>query len=276
MTGIYPAPTRLELHRQKFPALANKTYFNFGGQGTLPQASLEAIQQAYEYVQRHGPFSAGVNAWVMEEAHQTRLAIASELVASVETIALTEDVTVGCNIAMWGIDWQAGDHMLLTDCEHPGIFATAQEIARRFKVEVSTCPIMDTLNQGDPTAVIAQHLRPRTRLVVLSHVLWNTGQVLPVAEIVEVCRNYSTGTKSLRVLVDAAQSVGSLPLNLTELGQTSMLSRVTSGYVDQKAPVVSTCDQTPWKASIQRSLVGVALLPVKLVNQWAGSLMDAV
>jgi L-cysteine/cystine lyase len=218
MTGIYPAPTRLELHRQKFPALANKTYFNFGGQGTLPQASLEAIQQAYEYVQRHGPFSAGVNAWVMEEAHQTRLAIASELVAPVETIALTEDVTVGCNIAMWGIDWQAGDHLLLTDCEHPGIFATAQEIGRRFKVEVSTCPIMDTLNQGDPTAVIAQHLRPRTRLLVLSHVLWNTGQVLPVAEIVEVCRNYSTGTKSLRVLVDAAQSVGSLPLNLTELG----------------------------------------------------------
>ncbi len=218
MTGIYPAPTRLELHRQKFPALANKTYFNFGGQGTLPQASLEAIQQAYEYVQRHGPFSAGVNAWVMEEAHQTRLAIASELVAPVETIALTEDVTVGCNIAMWGIDWQAGDHLLLTDCEHPGIFATAQEIGRRFKVEVSSCPIMDTLNQGDPTAVIAQHLRPRTRLLVLSHVLWNTGQVLPVAEIVEVCRNYSTGTKSLRVLVDAAQSVGSLPLNLTELG----------------------------------------------------------
>jgi len=218
MTGIYPAPTRLELHRQKFPALANKTYFNFGGQGTLPQASLEAIQQAYEYVQRHGPFSAGVNAWVMEEAHQTRLAIASELVAPVETIALTEDVTVGCNIAMWGIDWQAGDHLLLTDCEHPGIFATAQEIGRRFKVEVSSCPIMETLNQGDPTAVIAQHLRPRTRLVVLSHVLWNTGQVLPVAEIVEVCRNYSTGTKSLRVLVDAAQSVGSLPLNLTELG----------------------------------------------------------
>ena len=218
MTGIYPAPTRLELHRQKFPALANKTYFNFGGQGTLPQASLEAIQQAYEYVQRHGPFSVGVNAWVMEEAHQTRLAIASELVAPTETIALTEDVTVGCNIAMWGIDWQAGDHLLLTDCEHPGIFATAQEIGRRFKVEVSSCPIMDTLNQGDPTAVIAQHLRPRTRLLVLSHVLWNTGQVLPVAEIVEVCRNYSTGTKSLRVLVDAAQSVGSLPLNLTELG----------------------------------------------------------
>jgi L-cysteine/cystine lyase len=218
MTGISWASTRLERHRQQFPALANKAYFNFGGQGTLPQASLVAIQQAYEYVQKHGPFSGGVNAWIMEEAKQTKEAIASELGASVEAIALTEDVTVGCNIAMWGIDWQAGDRMLLTDCEHPGIVATAQEIARRFGVEVSTCPIMETLNQGDATAVIVQNLTPRTRLVVLSHLLWNTGQLLPLAEIVAACHNYATGSQLIRVLVDAAQSVGSLPLNLTELG----------------------------------------------------------
>jgi len=218
MTGIYPAATQLERHRQQFPALANKAYFNFGGQGTLPQASLEAIQQAYAYVQHNGPFSVGVNAWIMEEGNKTRQAIASEFGAPVETITLTEDVTVGCNIPMWGIDWQAGDHMLLTDCEHPGVVATAQEIARRFKVEVSTCPIMATLNEGNPTEVIAQHLQPRTRLVILSHLLWNTGQVLPVTEIVEVCRNYSASTQLIRVLVDAAQSAGSLPLNLTELG----------------------------------------------------------
>lgn len=218
MTGIYTAPTLLERHRQQFPALANKAYFNFGGQGTLPQASLAAIQQAYEYVQQHGPFSIGVNAWITEEAHQTRLAIASEIGATAETITLTEDVTVGCNIAMWGIDWQAGDHLLLTDCEHPGIIAASAEIARRFKVEVSTCPIRETLNQGNPTAVIVQHLQPRTRLVVLSHLLWNTGQVLPLAEIVAACRNYTASTQPVRVLVDAAQSVGCLPLNLTELG----------------------------------------------------------
>jgi L-cysteine/cystine lyase len=218
MTGIYPTPTQLERHRQQFPALATKAYFNFGGQGPLPQASLEVIQQSYEYIQRYGPFSGGVNDWVTEELNKTRQAIASELVAPAETITLTEDVTVGCNIPLWGIDWQAGDHILFTDCEHPGVLATAQEIQRRFNVEISTCPIMATLNQGNPTDVIVQHLRPRTRLVVLSHLLWNTGQILPVTEIVEACRNYSRDRKLIRVLVDAAQSVGSLPLNLTELG----------------------------------------------------------
>ena len=218
MTGISPTQTRLERHRQQFPALANKAYFNYGGQGTLPQASLEAIQQVYEYIQQHGPFSSRVNGWLVEEATLTRLAIASELGVPVETITLTENVTTGCNIALWGIDWQVGDHLLLTDCEHPGIVATASEIARRFQVEVSICPILSTLNQGNPTSIIVEHLKPRTRLVVLSHLLWNTGQVLPVSEIVEACRNYSSNSQQIRVLVDAAQSAGSLALNLGELG----------------------------------------------------------
>ncbi len=212
MTSI--SITSIAQHREQFPALANKAYFNYGGQGPMPQAAIDAINQAQEYIQTYGPFSTKVNAWIVEEVQQTRQAIAAELNASPETITITEDVTVGCNIALWGIDWQAGDRILLTDCEHPGVIATTQEISRRFGVEVSFCPIMATLNGGDPVEVIAQHLTPDTRLVVLSHILWNTGQVLPVDKIAQVCREYNS---RIQILVDAAQSVGLLPLNLTEL-----------------------------------------------------------
>ena len=208
---------QIKQHRQQFPALANKTYFNYGGQGPMPQAAMEAAINAQEYMQLRGPFSTEVNTWIDQEVQETRIAIASELNAPSETITLTEDVTVGCNIAMWGINWQSGDHLLLSDCEHPGIVATAQEIKRRFDVEISICPLMATLNDGDPVDAIAQHLRPNTRLVVVSHILWNTGQVLPLAEIVNVCRQHN-GSKPVRILVDAAQSVGLLPLNLTQLG----------------------------------------------------------
>lgn len=200
-------------HRQKFPALANKAYFNYGGQGPLPEPALEAIYEAYKRVQLGGPFSGEVGAWVVQEAMLTRRAIASELTVPPETIALTEDVTVGCNIGLWGIDWKAGDHLLISDCEHPGIVASVMELQRRFNIEVSVCPLAATLNEGDPVAMIADSLRPNTRLLVISHILWNTGQVLPLAEIVKVCHQ----TKA-KVLVDAAQSVGVLPLNLMESG----------------------------------------------------------
>ena len=183
----------------------------------MPQSAIDAINQSQEYIQINGPFSTQVNSWITQEIEQTRVAIASQLNAPAETITITEDVTVGCNIAMWGIDWQAGDAILLSDCEHPGVVATAQEIKRRFGVEVSTCPLMATLNEGDPVEVIAQHLKSNTRLVVLSHILWNTGQVLPIAEIVQLCRQHQ-GSRPVQILVDAAQSVGLLPLNLTQLG----------------------------------------------------------
>jgi len=205
---------RLNQHRQRFPALANKAYFNYGGQGTMPQGAIDAIHQAHEYIQKTGPFSGASNGWIVEEAKQIKMAIATELSVLPETLTLTEDVSVGCNIPLWGIDWQAGDHLLLTDCEHPGIIAAAHEIQRRFGIEITTCPLMATLNEGNPTDVIAQFLQPTTRLVVLSHILWNTGQVLPLAEIVQLCH---AQPKIVRVLVDAAQSVGVLPLNLTEL-----------------------------------------------------------
>ncbi|NEP85549.1 MAG: aminotransferase class V-fold PLP-dependent enzyme [Okeania sp. SIO2C2] len=207
-------PSQLSNYQQNFPALANKIYFNYGGQGPMPEASLQAIYQSYQEIQNIGPFSGKAGIWVEKQVASVRGAIAAELGVSLDTITLTEDVTVGCNIPLWGIDWQAGDHILLSDCEHPGVIATIEEIQRRFNIEVSTCPIMATLNEGDPIEVIANNLRPNTKLLVISHILWNTGQVLPLTEIVKMCHSFSHSP--VKVLVDAAQSVGVLPLNLAE------------------------------------------------------------
>jgi L-cysteine/cystine lyase len=215
MTGITPANS-LETFRQKFLALEHKSYFNYGGQGPMPRSAITAIQQSYEQIQQLGPFSGKVNTWIVEETERTRGAIAAELNASPETIALTENVSIGCNIALWGIDWQAGDHLLISDCEHHSVIAAVKEIQRRFRIEVSVCPLRATLNEGNPAAILASHLQPNTRLVALSHILWNTGQLLPLQEMVAVCHRYAS-QRPVRVLVDAAQSVGVLPLNLTEL-----------------------------------------------------------
>ena len=157
-----------------------------------------------------------MNDWLTKKVNALRNAIATELNTTPETITITENVTAGCNIAMWGIDWQAGDRILMSDCEHPGIIATVEELKRRFQVEVAICPIMDTLNDGDPVAIVRDRLTENTRMVVISHLLWNTGQVLPLKEIAQTCHNYAA-RNTVRVMVDAAQSVGSLCLDLPEL-----------------------------------------------------------
>ncbi|MGK7956146.1 MAG: aminotransferase class V-fold PLP-dependent enzyme [Crocosphaera sp.] len=215
---IYPQAflSEVQQQRQEFPGLINKVYFNFGGQGTLPRSGLEAIIDAHNVLQQQGPFSLKVNDWIQQKTELLRTAIAEELGVEPSTITLTENVTSGCNIPLWGLDWQAGDRILMTDCEHPGVIATVEEIARRFQVEIDICPILNTLNEGDPVEVIKQKLTPQTKLLVLSHLLWNTGQVLPLKEISHLCHNYLGSDHPIFVLADAAQSAGCLALNLAE------------------------------------------------------------
>jgi L-cysteine/cystine lyase len=205
----------LDRHRQLFPALANKSYFNYGGQGVLAQSTLDSILEAFNYIQCQGPFGVRTNAWVSQVSQHARTAIAKTLGVTANTISLTEDVTVGCNIALWGIDWQEGDHILLTDCEHPGVVASIQEIQRRYGVMATTIPLLDANSDEEISALFVKHLQPRTKLVVLSHVLWNTGRVLPLEELAKQIKAAS-GDQEIRLLVDAAQSVGLLPLELSE------------------------------------------------------------
>jgi L-cysteine/cystine lyase len=199
--------------RQQYPYLDRYTYFNYGGQGCLPQVALDAMQQAQLAMQAIAPFSLAANDWMNTTTAALRSLMAAELGAPVDNISITENTTVGCNIALWGIDWRKGDRILITDCEHQGIIAIVEELRHRFAVEVDICPILESVNGGDPVRIIGDALQPQTRMLVLSHILWNTGQVLPLTEIVQACRS-----RDVLVMVDAAQSVGVLPLNLTALG----------------------------------------------------------
>ena len=206
----------IQQHREQFVGLENKHYFNYGGQGILSRSTLEKIVETYKYLETIGPFGLESNDWITRNNNLTKKAIAKQIGAKAKSIALSENVTSSCNIALWGIEWQQEDEILLTDAEHPGIIATVKEISRRFGVKLVTCPIMGIAN-GDlnPTETIAKHLTKNTRLVVISHILWNTGDILPLDEIVKICHENS-GDRPTELLVDGAQSAGSLPLNLVE------------------------------------------------------------
>ncbi len=206
-------------HRSHFPALGikNRTYFNYGGQGVMCEEALEAIAKNFRHIETLGCFSSAAGDWMVAEYNATKAAIAQEFQVSPTTITLTENTTVGCNIALWAVDWQQGDRLLLSDCEHPGIIAGAVQIQKRFGIEIDYFPLTNTRNANaeDSESVVdllVQHLQPKTRMVMLSHICWNTGQVLPLKAISKACH-----ARDVFVAVDAAQSVGVLPLNLDDI-----------------------------------------------------------
>ena len=198
--------------RDLCPALQNKTYFNYGGQGPLPSPSLEAITASWARIQELGPFTADVWPYIAKEVNSTRRLLAQCCGVPPHRLALTENVTSGCVLPLWGLPFAKGDRLLIGDCEHPGVVSACVELARRQNLAIDVLPVKHLRGnqaQCDAAVVeaIAQTLTPRTRLVVLSHLLWNTGQVMPIAAVANQLNQHP---QQPFLLVDAAQSFGQI------------------------------------------------------------------
>ena len=204
--------------RDLCPALANKTYFNYGGQGPLPTPSLDAITASWTRIQELGPFTAEIWPYISKEVNSTRGQLARICGVPPHRLALSENVTTGCVLPLWGLPLKQGDQILISDCEHPGVVSACHEFARRLQLTIATLPVKHLRGgrhgqqQTDEVLLsgLEEHLSPKTRLVVLSHLLWNTGQVMPIRAVAERLEQHPAHPY---LLVDAAQSVGQIPVS---------------------------------------------------------------
>ncbi len=197
--------------RQQLPALAGKHYFNYGGQGPLPTPSLEAMVACWQKLQQLGPFGRDVWPWLNQELAALRSALGQLCGVPPRRLALTENVTSGCVLPLWGLPFEPGDRLLISDAEHPGVLAACRELARRQGLEIDYFPVQQVRSDAELLESLEQGLTGRTRLVVLSHLLWNSGIPMPIAAVAE---RLQAQRQRPWLLVDAAQSVGSI-----ELGQ---------------------------------------------------------
>jgi selenocysteine lyase/cysteine desulfurase len=187
--------------RALFPVLERFAYLNAGTLGPLAQPTLDAMA-ARDRVD--ADYGRGGRAWFDDMlALRTRVRgkVAHLIGATPETVALTGSTTDGCNVAIAGLGLRPGDEIVTTDSEHPGLLLPLH-------VSGATVRVADVANRPAAEALerIAACIGPRTRLLALSHVLWTTGQVMPVQEL-----KRETG---LPVLVDGAQSVGAIPVDV--------------------------------------------------------------
>ncbi len=207
----------MSLLKSLTPALKNKIYFNYGGQGPLPTPTLDAIIKSWEKIQELGPFTNNVWPYISRELASTRNVLAEACGVAPHRISLTENVTSGCVLPLLGLPFSEGDRILISDCEHPGILAACKELSSRKKLEIDFLPVKQ-LQEGKSNEketsskllnLLEESLTSRTRLVVLSHILWNTGQVMPIQKVKKQIDQHPNDPF---LLVDAAQSFGQLPI----------------------------------------------------------------
>ena len=192
------------------PALAGKHYFNYGGQGPLPNTSLEAIVSCWQKLQQLGPFGRDVWPWLNLELSALRKALSLLCGVAPHRIALTENVSSGCVLPLWGLPFEIGDRLLISSAEHPGIVAACKELARRQGLVIDCFDVQKVRSNSQLLKALENGLQERTRLVVLSHLLWNTGITMPIATVAQELQRHH---KKPWLLVDGAQSVGSIDLD---------------------------------------------------------------
>ena len=190
--------------RALFPVLERFAYLNTGTLGPLSRPTLAAMEERLRFDQEHG---RGGHAWfetVLDLRGRVRDQLAALVGTSSAQLALTSSTTDSCNIVLSGLDLGPDDEVVTTDSEHPGLLLPLHVSGARVRVaEVAARPTADALS------AILSCITPRTRLLALSHILWTTGQLMPVHELKRESR--------LPVLVDGAQSVGAIPVEVGEL-----------------------------------------------------------
>lgn len=142
---------------------------------------------------------------------QTRVQLAKLFhIRNANDIAYAPNTTEALNLAIKGYV-KPGMHVISTGIEHNSVRRPLEYMARQFGVKVT---YLHSNKQGyiDP-ADLGRQIRSNTGLVVINHSSNLLGTIQPLAEIGQVCADHG-----VKLLVDAAQSAGIIPIDVEAMG----------------------------------------------------------
>ena len=206
------ASAEVQSIRAEIPATASLTYLNTGWQGPSPRSVITAVQEAF-FMEAEAPTAPPTYERRLAVSRRARHALADLIGATPEEVSLQQNTTEGINIVVSGLGLKPADEVITCSLEHPSVVVPFYYSRERFGVTAKfVC-----LTVGDSDAQILARfdsaLTPATKLIVLSHVTYASGQLLPMTEICRLAHD-----SGAYVLLDAAQSVGQMPVDVGELG----------------------------------------------------------
>ncbi|MGB2671807.1 MAG: aminotransferase class V-fold PLP-dependent enzyme [Candidatus Acidiferrum sp.] len=201
--------------RKQFLIPADEVYLNNGTVGSSPAPVLRAIFDAFndtEKMNQQNPEDYPI--WGYGVWNEFRDPLAKFVGCTRDELAMVRNSTEANSYIANGLDFSAGDEVLMTDQEHPGGENGFQLRAKRHGIVVKKV----TLPKPVPDAATVLNLfsdaiTPKTRLIFFSHITTATGVVLPVKEIAALARS-----KGILSAVDGAHVIGMMKLNVHELG----------------------------------------------------------
>lgn len=208
--------------RREFPALNQRVHgkpliwFDNAATTQKPQSVIDAISRYYatdnSNIHRGAHTLAARSTDAFEGVREKVRAFLGA--SSTNEIIFVRGTTEGINLVAQTYGrkfFMPGDEIVLSTLEHHANIVPWQMVARETGAVIRVIPVND---HGEVMLEAYQSLLgPRTRLVALTQASNSLGTILPVSEMAAMARRYGA-----RVLIDGAQSVSHLPVNVQDMG----------------------------------------------------------
>ncbi len=197
--------------QQAFTVDRSLINLNNGGVSPSP-AVVQAAMKRYLDFSNQAPT---YNMWQILEPQKegVRQRLAREWDCDSEEVAITRNASESLEICQLGFDLQRGDEILATNQDYPRMLATFEQRERREGIVLREISL--PVPAEDPAEVVARFeagITPRTRLILMCHMINLTGQILPVREVVAMARAHG-----VPVIVDGAHALAHFDFRLSDL-----------------------------------------------------------
>jgi cysteine desulfurase/selenocysteine lyase len=198
--------------RADFPILSEVCYLDSAATSLSPEPVLGAMLE-FEHVYRAN-VGRGVHRLsqiATQKYWDARQKVRRFIGATGGELVFTRNTTEAINMVALGLPWRKGDRIVTTLLEHHSNLLPWMRLRDQQGIELEiVAPAADgSLDPGDLERVIT----PGTRLVAVTQASNVLGNVVPIREIGEICRD-----RGALLLVDGAQSVPHIPVDVKELG----------------------------------------------------------
>ncbi|MCH9058466.1 MAG: aminotransferase class V-fold PLP-dependent enzyme [Planctomycetes bacterium] len=184
---------------------------NNGGVSPSPAFVQDAMKRHLDYSNTCPPYAM----WrVLEPQREgVRDRMARQWGVDPEEIAFTRNASESLQICQFGIDLRAGDEVLTTTQDYPRMLNTFRQRERREGIRLVEIEIpVPAEDEDEIVRLFERAITPRTRVILMCHVINLTGQILPVRKVCDMAH-----THGVPVIVDGAHSLAHFEFKLSDL-----------------------------------------------------------
>jgi len=198
--------------QQSFSVTRGIVNLNNGGVSPSPRVVTEALVR---YIWQQEDATAYTMWEILEPQSETiRTGLAELFGCDREEIAITRNTSDSLEAVLFGLDLKRGDEVLTTTQDYPRMLTTLRQRERREGVVLKTFKIpIPPKDPSEITAAFEANITPRTRVILVSHVINITGQIVPVREVCELARR-----RGIEAVVDGAHSFAHFQFKREDLG----------------------------------------------------------